>query len=91
MDTLQIIFSVVLVCLAVVLSVVGIQLVLVLIEARRTIRRFNQTLDTVEAKLSSFAQPLMALGGAVSGLKTGMRIFELFVQWLHRTKDEKRE
>ncbi len=88
---MQIIFSVVLVVLAMVLTVVGVQLVTVLIEVRRTLKRFNQTLETVEAKFSSITQPLMALGGAVSGLRSGMKIFELFVSWLNRNSNESKQ
>lgn len=87
---MQILFSVVLVALAVVLTVVGIQLVLVLVEARRTLKRINETLETVEAKVSSFTQPLMALGGAVTGLRSGMKVFELFVQWLNRNSNDRK-
>ena len=91
MDVMQIIFSVVLIVLAIVLTVVGVQLVTVLIEARRTLRRVNQSLETIEAKVSAFTQPLMALGGAVTGLRSGMKIFELFVTWLNRNNNESKQ
>ncbi len=91
MEILPIIFSVVLVVLAIVLAVVGVQMVLVLLEVRKTLQKFNQTLDSAEAKFTSVLQPLQRLGGMATGLSTGMKVFEAFVGWLHRHQEmEKR-
>lgn len=88
MEYLPIILSVVLVILVIILSVVGVQLVLVLMEFRKTLRRVNMTLDTVDMTVTAITQPLQSLGGMASGLSTGFRVFETFVNWLNRNRDE---
>ncbi len=90
MDYLPVVFIVVLVILTVVLSVVGFQLVLVLIQLRKTLERVNGTLDTVESRIELVTAPLANFGGAAAGLQTGMRMFELFVSWLNRDKEDKK-
>lgn len=87
MEFLPVLYAVILVVLTVVLTVVGVYLILVLMEARRTLVKINTTLDVAEAKLNAITQPLQRLGGVASGLTTGMKVFETFVGWLQRTKD----
>lgn len=87
-DFLPIVFAVSLLILTIVLAVVGIQLIAVLNELKKTLVRVNTTIDTVENKVNAFANPLQNLGGAVAGLKTGMQFFEAFTSWIHRDKDD---
>ncbi|NCN06628.1 MAG: hypothetical protein GW946_02180 [Candidatus Pacebacteria bacterium] len=87
MDILPIVFAVVLVILAVVLSVVGIQMVMVLVQLRQTLQRVNTALSTAEAKVASLTEPLKQFSGTVSGIKTGLKVFETFVGWLQKSKD----
>lgn len=84
MDILPIVFSVVVVILTIVLSVVGIQIIMVLIEVKRTLRKVNDTLDLVEEKVHAITSPFQNLGGALSGIKTGMQFFEAFTAWLNK-------
>ncbi len=86
MDIFQIIFSTVLVIITVVLAVVGIQIVFVLNEIRKTVTRFNAFIDSAEQRLEDVAQPLRQLGGMASGVRSGLRVFDTFVQYLHRDK-----
>lgn len=88
MEYLPIILTVVLVLLVVILSIVGVQMVLVLIEFRRTLRRVNMTLDTIDMTVTAVTQPLHSLGGMASGLSTGFKVFETFVTWLNRNKED---
>ena len=88
MEALPYIFAGVVVILGIVLTVVGVQLVLVLIETRRTLQHLNQVIEATEQKFSNIVQPLQNLGGIASGLGAGMRVFEAFVGWLQRTKDK---
>jgi uncharacterized protein YoxC len=88
MDILPIVFSVIIIILTIVLSVVGIQLVLVLLEVRKTLKKLNGVLDTAEQKINAVVSPLQNLGGIASGLQTGFKVFESFVGWLHRSKDK---
>ena len=89
MDILSVVFAVVVVVLTIVLSVVGIQVVMVLVEIRKTLRKVNNTLDVVEDKIHAITSPFQNLGGALSGIKTGMQFFEAFTAWLSKKKDSK--
>jgi len=87
MEYLPIAFSVILIILTIILSVVGVQLVLVLIEVKKTLRKVNLVLDTAEQRLNSIVMPFQNIGGMASGLQTGFKVFEAFVGWLHRNSD----
>jgi hypothetical protein len=56
-------------------------------ELQRTLRKVNETLDTIDATVVSVTQPLHSLGGMASGLGTGLKVFETFVSWLNRNKE----
>lgn len=86
-DLLPIVFSIVLIILTVVLSIVGFQMVIVLMELRRTLKKVNDTLDQAESKVNSLIAPLQNLGGLATGLQTGMQVFEAFTGWLNRKKE----
>ncbi|PIY80544.1 MAG: hypothetical protein COY80_02155 [Candidatus Pacebacteria bacterium CG_4_10_14_0_8_um_filter_42_14] len=88
MELVPTVFAVVLVILAIVLSVVGVQMVLVLAELKRTLQKVNNAVETAETKISGLMQPLQQLGGAVSGVKTGLKVFEAFVGWINKNKNE---
>jgi hypothetical protein len=87
MEALPIIFSVVVIVLTIILAVVGIQLVLVLLEVRKSLKKFNLFLDTAEQQVQSVVKPLQNLGGMASGLNSGFKVFEAFVGWLNRSKE----
>lgn len=84
MDFLPYIFAGALVILTIVLSVVGIQMVLVLLELRKTLKRANDVIDTADSKLHALVQPLQKLAGMATNMNVGMKVFEAFVGWLHR-------
>jgi uncharacterized protein YoxC len=86
MESLNWLFPVVLLILTLVMIVVGVYLVLVLMEARRTLRRLNHTLDIAEARLNAVVGPLQSLGGLANGMSTGLKVFETFVGWLQRDR-----
>ena len=85
------IFAATLVVLTIVLTVVGIQMLLVLLELRKTLRKVNETLDTADKKLASITAPLHNLVGIVANVGTGMKVFEAFLGWLQRHDEEKRK
>jgi hypothetical protein len=87
MEILPIVFSVVVIVLAIILSVVGIQFIFILMEVKRTLAKLNQTIDLAEAKINAIVQPFQNFGGLSSGLSTGFKVFETFVSWLQRNKN----
>ena len=90
-EALPILFAIVLIVVTIVLSVVGVQLVLTLLELKRTLTRVNQLLDQAEDKFENVLSPLRNLGGIASGLQTGFRVFESFIGWLNRSRDDRDE
>ena len=73
--------------MTIVISVVGVQLVLVLMEVKKTLTKLNLVLDTAEQRINAVVAPIQNLGGMASGLQTGFKVFESFVSWLHRNKE----
>jgi hypothetical protein len=64
-------------------------MILVLMEVRRTLKRVNDTLEVVEEKVQNFVSPFQNFGGALSGLKTGMQLFESFTSYLSKGSSKK--
>lgn len=89
MEVLPVVLTSVLIVLAIILAVVGVQIVLVLREVQKTLRKVNNTIDMAENRFNSIVMPLQNLGGMASGLQTGFKVFEAFVGWLSRNKDQK--
>jgi hypothetical protein len=85
-EILPIVLVVVLIILTIVLSVVGVQIVITLVEVRKTLVRVNSVVDEWEGKLEALTSPLKNFGGLVSGLQTGFKMFESFVGWLGQEK-----
>lgn len=90
-DALPTLFAIALIVVTIVLSVVGVQLVLTLLELKRTLLRVNQLLDQVEDHFDNIVTPLRSLGGIASGLQTGFKVFEGFIGWLNRPRDNRDE
>ncbi len=88
-EILPVVFAVVVVIITIVLSVVGIQMIMVLAEVKRTLKKVNDTLDDAEEKFNQVLVPLQSIGGMASGLQTGFKVFETFVGWITRNKENK--
>lgn len=89
MEVLPVVLTSVLIVLAIILAVVGVQVVLVLHEVQRTLRKVNSTIDLAEARINNIVQPLQNLGGMASGLQTGFKVFEAFVGWLSKSREDR--
>jgi len=83
-EVLPAIFAIVLIILAIVVGVVGIQLLLVLIEVKKTLSRINTTIDLAETHLRSLQVPFSNISNTFSGLKAGYKVFESFMGFLNR-------
>ncbi|MFH2118728.1 MAG: hypothetical protein ABII10_03265 [Candidatus Paceibacterota bacterium] len=85
------VLTVVAVILTIILSIVGVQIILVLNEAKRTLHKVNSTLDEAEAKINAIISPLQNLGGLAGGLQAGVKAFEVFTSWLTSKKDGRKK
>ncbi|HKY73889.1 MAG TPA: hypothetical protein VJ246_01095 [Patescibacteria group bacterium] len=88
MDPLVLTLTIVSSILAIFLIVLGVQAFLVLKEMRTALHRANTMLDIVEHTALKALVPLSSLGGFVSGVKGGMRVFESFIHYLKKVSDE---
>jgi len=91
MELVPTVFAIALVALTIVLSVVGVQMVLVLLELKKTLKKVNDALETADEKITAIIAPLQKISGVASGLGTGMKVFEAFVGWLNKDKDSKKD
>ncbi len=87
-DYLPVILTVTLVVLTVVLVIVGILVIQVLLKFKTTLERVNTTIDLAESKINAVTAPLHNLGGVALTLGTGLKIFEAFVGWINRNKQD---
>jgi uncharacterized protein YoxC len=88
MELVPTIFTVALVVLTIVLTIVGFQMVLVLLELKKTLRKVNEALETADKKIEAIVAPLQKMAGVATGLGTGIKVLEAFVGWLQRDKSQ---
>lgn len=88
MELVPAVFAIALSILTVVLTVVGIQMVSVLLELKKTVKKVNKAIETTDDKISAIIQPLQKVAGVAAGVGTGMKVFEAFVTWLQRDKEK---
>lgn len=88
-QVLPIILICLMVVLAVVLVVIGIQLFFLLKETRQTVRNVDDLVVNVNDKLNMIVNPIRTLGSLASGVAGGFKAFESFSVWLKNRKLDK--
>ena len=86
MDPLLLTLTIVLSILAIVLTIVGLQIILVLQEFKNTLKRVNMAADTVEKVVLKSVGPLANMGGIIDGVRGGLKIMHAFASWLGKDK-----
>ena len=79
---LPIIFTSVLIILAIVLIVVGVQLFLTLSDLRGTVKRVNTYLDELDDKIETLTYPWRVISGFLAGFGSGTKAMSSFSSWL---------
>jgi hypothetical protein len=90
MDPLIALLIVVLAVLTVLLVIVGVQVIIIMREFRTTLVHLNRTLQNTDDLLTLVSKPFQGLGDTVVGIKSGMRVAELFVSWLKENQRNER-
>lgn len=72
--------------LTVVAVIVGIELILVLKEAKRSLEKVNKTLDTADDTLQKISQPAVGLFAIIEGFRQSGKIVETISHLLGRDK-----
>ncbi len=77
-DTAQIIIVSVITVLTLVLTIVGIQIILVLQELKRSMSKVNRIIEDTQAVTSKIASSTTSVTGMVVGLKTALSLLGTF-------------
>jgi len=77
-DTAQIIIVGVITVLTLVLAVVGIQIILILQEIRKSMGKMNHIVDDVQGLTSKIVESTTSVSGMVVGLKTALSLLGSF-------------
>lgn len=77
-DTTQILLIAVITVLTVILTVIGIQLIYILREFRKTVEKTNKILDDTGLITESIAKPVAGVSSLITGIKAGVDIANIF-------------
>ncbi|HAV15111.1 MAG TPA: hypothetical protein DCX25_02170 [Candidatus Pacebacteria bacterium] len=88
MDPLVLTLTIVSSVLAIFLVILGVQAFLTLRDVRATLKRINTIMDVTQNTALRALVPFSNMGGFVTGIKSGLKVFETFVQYLHRSMNE---
>lgn len=77
MDAIQILLIIVLTLSTIFLSIVGIQLIIVLKELRKTLTRVNKIVDGFDAVGMGLQQGLGEVSGFINGFKTILKVLDV--------------
>ena len=86
MDIAQVALFVVIIILAILLIILGVQVFFILQEFRKTVSKANKVLEHTENITQSVSSPIAALSNLASSIKTGRSIVSLFKRFI--SKDE---
>ncbi|MBI4058160.1 hypothetical protein HY408_00165 [Candidatus Gottesmanbacteria bacterium] len=78
MDTTQLLLVVVISVLTILLSIIGVQVIFILAEFRRTVEKVNNILDDAEVVSSGVHKSFVGMAGLMEGFKTGLSVVHLF-------------
>ena len=90
-DLLPVVFTVSIIVLTIILSVVGIYLLIILHQIKQTLENVNKMVDNVEDRVSAVINPIKNIGGISVGIKTGLKVADSFISWINRSKDHQDE
>ena len=77
-DTAQILLIAVITVLTVILTVIGIQIVYILKEFRKTVEKTNKILDDAGIISESVAKPVAGVSNILAGIKAGVDLVGIF-------------
>ncbi len=78
MDTTQILLTLVVTVLTILLSIIGVQVVFILIEIRKSMEKVNKMLSDATIVTSGIGRSVTGMSGLMEGLKTGLSFVNFF-------------
>lgn len=88
-DVTQILLIIVVTVLTTLLTVVGIQVIYILKEFRKTVEKTNKVLDDAGVISESVAKPVESMSGLIMGIRRGLEIFDLFKRKKEKVREER--
>jgi len=88
-EILPIVLVVCLVILTIVLVVVAINLIGVLTESKKVLKKANATIDTTQEKITGILNPFHSLSSFVTNFTAGLKVAEGFMSFANKDKDKK--
>lgn len=85
-DLTQVLLIIVITTLTIILTFIGIQIVQILREVKKSLEKINTMLDSAVIVTESISRPLAGLGGMLDGLKSGAKAIEAIGNFLSRKK-----
>ena len=85
-DLSQILLVIVITALTILLSAIGIQIVAILRELKKTVEKVNKMLDDAGMVTEAVAHPIAGLGGALDGLRSGLKAVEVILAFFSQKK-----
>lgn len=89
MEITQLILVLVIVLLASVLTVIGVEVFFILKEFRISVRKINKILDDSGLISESIAKPVADLSGFITGLKNGVHLMKFISKFTDEKEEEK--
>lgn len=90
-DILPIVLVVCLVILTVVLVLVAINLIGVLMESKKVLRKANAVIDEAENKITAILNPFHSLSAFVTNFTAGLKVAEGFMSFVNKDKSKGKE
>ncbi len=75
--------------LTTVATIIGIQIIFLLKEIKHTLTKLNSAVDTTEAAMRRFSEPVSNVLAVVEGLKQSTKIVEVVSNFLKRNSEPK--
>ncbi len=85
-EILPIVLVVCLVVLTIVLVVVAINLIGVLVESKKVLRKANAVIDEVEHKVTAILNPFHSLSAFITNFTAGLKVAEGFMSFVNKDK-----
>lgn len=86
MELTQIISILSISALTIVAVVIGIQLIILLKEAKNTLAHYNRVLDSVETTVDKISQPINGFATLVEGVRQSGKVVDLITGFLDRRR-----
>ena len=89
MEITQIILILVVVLLASVMTVIGIEVFMILKELRESVKKANKIMDDAGIISESVAKPVQSFSGFIMGLKSGVNFMKLASKFIEEKEEKK--